>query len=818
MISVESLTIQEFRGIRDLTLTLNGKNFAVCGRNGTGKSGVVDALEFVLTGNISRLSGEGKGEVSVEKHAPHVDVRNNPEKAKVSAVIVVPGEKLPVTIERTAKNPATYKLTPHSAAAQQAIDAMVAHPEIVLSRRELIRYVLATPGKRAEEVRALLHLDSTNDVRLAFGRIAKECSRTLERATTDFKRAKSELMQALEVTALKVDLILPVVNGRRATLGLPAFETLTAQTVLKDGIASAATKPQRLVKAQAVLDLQAFHSALETIRSEAVTRQIEVLHRELTALSVDPAARTGVTVDNFYRTGLALIDEAACPFCDTAWSAEELKLHVAGKLKRLEEAAKKRQQAETKIRSLMEEFEALDVSLEALARHGAVATPPQRMPALRAFRQKQQARLQDLENIVPFASALQSLADLSSVDKAVLDEIAELQKIVEALPEPSKEQEARDWLTMIQLRWEAYIKTRLAEKTAKERADLADKASEVYGKTCDRVLTDLYCAVEKQFSEFYRFINRDDEATFEAKLAPSLGKLGFNVDFYGRGFFPPGAYHSEGHQDSMGLCLYLALMQHLHGQNFNFTVLDDVLMSVDAGHRREVCALIKKYFPSTQFVMTTHDHIWLQHMRRETLVTSKNTLVLRGWDVAQGPTQFDDRDVWREIDDHLAADNVRAAAGALRHHLEYMATELCHALHAQVGFRADASYQLGELMPAAMARLRKLYASGKAAAQSWNQRDVVQALGEREDAFAKLMAATQVEAWQVNSAIHYNAWDNLQKNDFAPVAAAFKALLEGFRCEHCDEHLAVSPDRETPESLRCGCGRINVNLLKKNSS
>ena len=75
MIRVESLEISEFRGIRKLTLNFNGKNFAICGPNGTGKSGVVDAVEFVFTGNVSRLSGEGRGDVSLKEHGPHVDTR-----------------------------------------------------------------------------------------------------------------------------------------------------------------------------------------------------------------------------------------------------------------------------------------------------------------------------------------------------------------------------------------------------------------------------------------------------------------------------------------------------------------------------------------------------------------------------------------------------------------------------------------------------------------------------------------------------------------------------------------------------------------------
>src|SRR6266550_1823501 len=105
MIKVDRLEIHEFRGIRKLVLELNGRNFAICGPNGTGKSGVVDALEFALTGSISRLSGKGTGEVSVKNHAPHVDSRNDPEKARVilTATIVATGKR--ITIERTVKQP-----------------------------------------------------------------------------------------------------------------------------------------------------------------------------------------------------------------------------------------------------------------------------------------------------------------------------------------------------------------------------------------------------------------------------------------------------------------------------------------------------------------------------------------------------------------------------------------------------------------------------------------------------------------------------------------------------------------------------------------
>ena len=84
MIRIDKIQVKEFRGIRDLTLDLKGQNFAACGPNGTGKSGIVDAIEFALTGNISRLAGAGTGGLSVKAHGPHVDSRNKPEVASVT--------------------------------------------------------------------------------------------------------------------------------------------------------------------------------------------------------------------------------------------------------------------------------------------------------------------------------------------------------------------------------------------------------------------------------------------------------------------------------------------------------------------------------------------------------------------------------------------------------------------------------------------------------------------------------------------------------------------------------------------------------------
>jgi len=59
MIKLESVHIEEVRGIRKLDLDFRKDKFAISGPNGSGKSGVIDAIEFGLTGQIGRLTGRG---------------------------------------------------------------------------------------------------------------------------------------------------------------------------------------------------------------------------------------------------------------------------------------------------------------------------------------------------------------------------------------------------------------------------------------------------------------------------------------------------------------------------------------------------------------------------------------------------------------------------------------------------------------------------------------------------------------------------------------------------------------------------------------
>lgn len=815
MIQVETLTISEFRGIRSLTLNLNRRNFAVCGSNGTGKSGVVDALEFVMTGSISRLSGKGRGDLSLKEHGPHVDSRKSPEKAYVEASVWIPSLKRSVKVRRSVKAPAVLEATPDSPQVQAIFRQLEAHPEIALSRREIIRFVLTEPGQRAKDVQALLKLDDLETIRARLLKISNAAQAVSKSASATRDGAKAEFTRALVIDDATSAEILNAANQRRRLIGLEPLVTLGPDGSLRDGLATQAGDAIEVTnKAVAKADTDALQASLVRRQEADFRLQIAAAKEAVKALLADEALLKSVVHDDFLKTALEIYDGEICPVCDTPKSLEELSAIIQAKREKLEAVKELRTTAE----------QAVSVIKDALDAEAALA----RLVYVVGKKLLGDAELVGLTNhgkalahasatFAAFLPLTETLAGFDQVEPSqeITDTLATLQQKIGALPDPSDQEAAREYLITGQVRLEALRKANAAAKTAEAKAARAKRVFDIYAQTSNDELEKVYEDVQTHFADLYRRINADDESTFEAKLKPSLGKLGFGVDFYKRGFFPPGAYHSEGHQDSMGLCLYLALMKYLLGSGFTFSVLDDVLMSVDAGHRREVSRLLKAEFPDTQFVLTTHDQAWLKFMSTTGLVAAKDKVLFRKWTVDEGPTTWGKGDVWDEIREKAANDDVPGAASALRRCLEHLSAEACQALRAKVEFNGDGHHDLGDLLDPAFGQMKSLLKDARLAADTWSDTERLASITAMETQFVEAAAAAKAEQWQINPAVHYNEWANLQRDEMLAVIDAFQRLFALFNCDQCGGLIEVSPGRGTREFLQCTCGNVKLSFMHK---
>jgi len=821
VIRIKSIHIEEFRGIRDLTLDLGGKNFGICGPNGTGKSGVVDAIEFCLTGNVTRLSGQGQGELSVKGHAPHVDHRANPDMAKVTITAAVPSLGKDVTITRSVKTPRAVTIVPADPKIQTIIGELQSHPEFALSRREIAKYIITPPAQRSTDVQTLLRLDRIGELRKALLSYANKCKRDAGEAERAQASAETELKTALNIPTLDRKKVLEKANVHRSVLGLPALTELIPQTSFMEGAQEEGKDAKKTVVAKdvALADLTTLSTAIHSGEPDDLKVHRESALASLKKLKEDEKALSLARAHGFITAGLEFVTEDSCPLCDKPWDADELRAHLQAKLLSAE-----------KIGTLLEKIgNANDAIIGVLgdraagirkaAGYAAALDPVVSRAELDAYTKVLGDAITALKTFEDDHSMIEGAIAVLEVKWWEVPEDAqtrldETEKGIKALPDRSAKDKAIELLAVLQDRYERLL---VAGKTAKSMTARNATAQHVYDRyntVSNTVLEGIYDAVAKEFTEFYKAIN-DDEGMFVGELKAELAKLSFNVDFYGRGTFPPGAYHSEGHQDGMGLCLYLALMKHTLADKFTFAVLDDVLMSVDTGHRREVCRLLKTNFPNTQFVLTTHDRVWLQYMKTEGLI--RKGQFFGGWNIDTGPRIWDDKDIWAEIQEALDKDDVPRAAALLRRYLEYISVVLADNLRAQVEYRGDSSYDLGDLLPPTLNRWKDRLEKGIKSAEHWGHGDAQAALEEKLAEAKILITKSNAEQWAINKSVHFNEWENFMKTEFKEVADAFKALLDHIRCqnEECGGYPYLTPRKGSSEQLRCSCGAININLKTK---
>jgi ABC-type transport system involved in cytochrome c biogenesis ATPase subunit len=813
VIKLESAHIEEVRGLRKLDIDFQKGTFAISGPNGSGKSGVIDAIEFGLTGQIGRLTGRGTKGLSVAEHGPHVDKTNFPDAAFVELRVFLPALNKSATITRKVSAPTKPKIMPADDHVKIALAEIADHPEIMLSRREILRFILVEPAKRSEEIQTLLKLDEIGHTRAALNTAQHRLQSQHRTAAALVDTSRSALLLHLQIATLRSEDLLKAVNQRRKLLGLTEIAELTPDTKLDAGLSGAAIRPD-FNKQSALRDLNALTVAAEEFPNLAKA-EVDAILAGLERLERDPALLAAVQRRAFIEKGLELVDGPACPLCDTPWEDEQhICDHLKAKLAKSTEAQKIQEALLKKGTGVAQEAIRVAALLGPAKKiaEGEEDAIAQMLTSWKADLEGLKASLTSLDGLTGLKERLMAgwLATPNNFPNALSSIIAK----VTAKPDQTAALDAQTFLTTAQLRLGDYREALRRNEAAEIAYATAKAAYETYCTVLEEELNSLYEEVEKDFSTFYRAINEGDESTFTAKLTPSEGKLDLKVNFYERGLFPPGAYHSEGHQDSMGVCLYLALMKRLFAERFTFALLDDVVMSVDAGHRYQFCKLLKAHFPDTQFIITTHDRVWAEQMKSAGLVTGKKCLAFHSWTIDTGPLVESTKEIWVEIAASLGKGNVEDAASALRHHLEYVSRLLAEQLGAPIPFRADGNYELGDLLPNVLGRMRDLYGKAADAAQSWGNSAAKEAATNRKTALSHASATANVEQWAVNKALHYNEWANFGKKDFEPVVAVFKDLLGCFRCEACDSWLYVTP-RTNPESLRCHCNAINLNVKPK---
>jgi predicted ATP-binding protein involved in virulence len=811
---LEQLRIRDFRGVRELDIDCLGKNVAVVGPNGSGKSSVVDALDFLLSGGIKRLTGEGAGGLSLSKHGHNVAA--DPAGAVVEAVFACADGKR-VTLRRRLKEADTLDSDgPVPEDVQRIVDLAKTSGQHLLTRRDILRYIFTEPAKRSDQVGALLHLTGIDALRKEMQGAAKLAGDDAKKASAVKQSRFNSVLRSFEPPASSWDVLRDRVNAQREMLGAVRTDSLSPDAVRKDVLQPMVTASNPL-QSQRTKELLASLAQWFEEGAALTTREVIGYHRQVADLHAKAGRLKSARSAQLIANGLQLLESDECPLCLREWDEDDLRKFLN---ERLAEAGEV--QAELReLRSVAGELRARLTGISTIARSIAEHVMEIRQDdgqTLAAFATNLAAATQShiTDPLDPPAAVGGSSEILGQIASSSAETaLAHLREAARNLPELSGAQKAWDELRTFEVALREYTiaatESATADRAAKELA-IADK---IFLESRDAVLQQTYDSIAGRFASLYAMVHKDDESSFKASLSPTKAGLKLEVDFLGVGEFPPCAVHSEGHQDSMGVCLYLTLTEYLAAGPVPLLILDDVMMSVDRDHRRAVANLLKNEFGHCQFIITTHDKVWWRQLRSVGLVNSKGSLEFKSWSLIDGPTMIVDAGrMLREAAEALERKDVPAAAHALRRGVEAYLPDICDALEARVRFHADGAFESGDFLNAAIARYGELLSMARKAAQSWGKKD--QKYWDAIDERRKLaISAFQAENWSVNANIHFNEWVDFSPSDFAPVLEAYRNLFSLFVCDSCNSLVEVIGDKNNAVALQCACADTNWNLREK---
>jgi energy-coupling factor transporter ATP-binding protein EcfA2 len=808
------IEVNNIRGIRNLVLKPEGENVVVWGPNGAGKSGLIDAIDFLLRGEISRLTGEGTEGISLQKHGTHVD--SEPANAFVRARLEIPGAPSEVLLQRSMASPGSATFDPSLRSFVEQVFALARNGQYMLTRRDILRFITAPAGTRGQRAQKVLNIAEIDDIRSAIVNVRNQTENEGSGAESSLAKARADIARDVGLDTYTETSVLERINAARHVLGGAALPDLRSADV-KQGLSA----PTSQLVAQAADFTGAGRSIsalLDMLQSESIHGQIVGSHRqmlsELDAIRADPRAARDVALQDFLNKGLSFLDQTgSCPLCEYPWPPGELRQRLQDRIQKSQVAAAQRTRLQQP---------AGDLKTRAETVRGHVALLKQSAPALN--RQDLVALLDTWEQrLSAYADALQEPLENADAVRSEEESVGQMlapDKVVDTLQELSQAIASRatgiapdlvewDLLTKAEASLPRLHEANTAHSAAVSADNLATNLLQAFEAAREETLASLYDAVCQRFVDFYRSIHNADEAQFSADISPEGPSLHFNVDFFDRGKHPPHALHSEGHQDSMGLCLYLALYEYLTGGRFQLVLLDDVVMSIDDGHRKEICTLMAKQFPNRQFIITTHDKDWAFQLRQAGIVKSKNMVRFYRWDLASGPLYDSTLDSWSRIDAYLADNDVPHAALELRRSSEQFLLSACAGLKASVPCKPLSDWDLGELLPAALERHRELLGRAKSAANKRNDSQMMAVLQQRDDTGRRVRNDFFGESPQVNRNIHYSVWHQASAQDFRGVVNAFRELWALFKCPDCESVLTLSTRQEGPDSIVCNCGRVS---------
>jgi hypothetical protein len=750
----KTVTIERFRGVpATLELRLDGKSVCVLGENGTGKTSIVDALEFWSTGDLDAYHRERCG----------IDAAVNIDSTDPAVVTCHTNGSGPAFKRRLSGD----DVSDLEVVGPSAVGTPVPPRLPILRHRTMAEFMNETAGAKQRILLDLLGLSPL----LAFRDALVTAHNSLSTKAETAARSHSQENAAV-IAECGAQSPIDYAESLRKAAGIE--QAIASERDLLSLAINVAPVPSEPNRPKMVAELA---RALEGLTQDPIEYWNELVG--------DRRAQADLAVEELVKAGTKVLGEwpdESCPLCERPTQKGDLRDSLARRASDLAQLA-------SRFRNCKGEMNAHRVRVERVVnalREVQAAAPQHGWPSADAL---DQARISLEDHGVAVRGAYENDADCERIP--VLDEVrAAMPAMTRSAAEPGSDPRAAAIARLAtfhdkfkRLR-RASSAMEVAQKAADNVGTLRNLAEEEIRGAVIASIRDL---AELTASYYSRLVSgktySDVTLTYREERS---GGIEFSLCFDSRHTVtPPQRVVSESQLNALGLALFLARMKR-EGTPWDAFVLDDVVNSFDANHRLGLARLLSEEFAESQVILFTHDSAFFDIAQR--MFHGWRFKEVVAWSPSGGPV-LGDGDLRARLVDRLGSGQSAGVLGGIaRIALEQSLSRPLEKLALPIRHDPHGRHSAQELL---IALRRGLKDRGSAL---------------RDLPVLKRMAA---DTYLTNLGAHDRPTDPaLSRDDLWRLAEDLKELEDGFICDSCSE--PVWKARTSPDHCQCGCSKLAV--------
>ena len=283
----------------------------------------------------------------------------------------------------------------------------------------------------------------------------------------------------------------------------------------------------------------------------------------------------------------------------------------------------------------------------------------------------------------------------------------------------------------------------------------------------------------------------------------TIGSLEIDGHFQNVPGVLPQAYYSESHLDTLGICVFLALAKHFRTED-TIVVLDDVVTSVDGPHLDRFMALLhSEAIHFNQVIVMTHYRPWRDRYRWAKGPAAKTQVIELGpWTLQSGLQAVHFLTAIQELKNAIArpAFDRQAVASKAGIVLESMLDFITIRYRCSVPRSARNEYTLGDLASGVDSKLSKALCCRKPPKPGQAKSDV---------SIKSLIDSATETQWVRNCVgCHFHELGSeVSDTDVRGFAQSVLALADAMVCESCG---ALPARRPSGSYWQCTCGELEL--------